>query len=542
MAVLPTDAAVEAPVPAAAPDRDAVYRALFEHAVNAMALHRIVLDDAGRPVDYVFLDANAAFEKLTGLDRAAVVGRRVTEVLPGIEDDPADWIGRYGRIAMLGESARFEQLSAPLQRWYDVAAFSPARGYFAVVFSETTEHKRREEALREREAVSRLESAELSAILNATHAQLALLDDALRIVMVNDAYERACGHPRAALIGRGHFELFPNDENERIFRRVAETGEPFYVDEKPFVFADQPARGVTYWSWSLVPVVREGGRVRRMLLSLLDVTGQVTARVALEQLAAERKRSEEAARESEAQSRESDRRKSEFLSVLSHELRNPLAPIRNAIYLLERTPAGGPQAGRALEVLRRQSEHLTRLVDDLLDLTRISRGKIKLERSRVDLRDLVRRTCEDHASLYEEAALRLACDLPDRPVWIDADPTRICQVLGNLLQNAAKFTPAGGSVQVTAAAPAGRAELCVRDDGIGIEPGEVERMFEPFTQADQSLARTRGGLGLGLALVKGIVELHGGRITARSEGHGLGSRFCVSIPLAPDAGPAPREG
>jgi PAS domain S-box-containing protein len=534
MATGPTEAAMTA-VPAAAvplPDREVVYRALFEHAVNGMALHEIVLDDGGRPVDYVFLDANGAFETLTGLTRARVVGRRVTEVLPGIESDPADWIGRYGRIALRGESARFEQFSVALGRWYDVSAFSPARGFFAVVFSETTEHKRLEQALRAREVASRVESAELNGVLNATHAQLALLDDELRFVLVNDAYERACGHPRAALIGRAHFDLFPNEENERIFRRVVETGAPFYVEEKAFEFADQPERGVTYWSWSLAPVARAGGRVTRVLLSLVDVTSHVAARAAVEQLAAERKRSEEAARASEARIREEDRRKSEFLSVLSHELRNPLAPIRNGIYLLDRAPPGGPQATRAREVIRRQIEHLTRLVDDLLDVTRISRGKIVLERARVDLRELVRRTCEDHAAICEEARLRLRCDVPGEPMPIDADPTRICQVLGNLLQNAVKFTPAGGSVEVTVGTRDGRAEIWVRDDGIGMEPREVDRMFEPFTQADQSLARTRGGLGLGLALVKGIVELHGGDIVAHSDGPGLGSRFCVSIPLA----------
>jgi PAS domain S-box-containing protein len=305
--------------PTSLPAIDA-YRSLFEHTINGLAFHEMVLDAEGRPIDYVFLEVNAAFEKQTGLRRESILGRRVTEVLPGIERDAADWIGQYGRVALTGESIHFQQFSAALGRWYDVAAFSPARGYFAVVFSDVTEHKRLEGALRESEQRYRDRSSELSAVLNTTHAQLALLDGRMRFLMVNDAYERACGHRREELIGRGHFEFFPNEENERIFRRVAATGEPFYVEEKPFEFADQPERGVTYWNWSLVPVKDAAGQVQRVLLSLLEVTGQVTARKAVEELAAERKRAEEALREA-------DRRKTEFLGVLSHELRNPLAPI-----------------------------------------------------------------------------------------------------------------------------------------------------------------------------------------------------------------------
>ena len=227
-----------------------------------------------------------------------------------------------------------------------------------------------------------------------------------------------------------------------------------------------------------------------------------------------------------------DQLKSEFIAVLSHELRNPLAPIRTGLQLLRRSPPGSPMAARAWEIMQRQTEHLTRLVDDLLDVTRISRGKIDLCRARVDLRDVVRASCDDLRSLFEPGRLDLRLELPPGPIWVDADATRVAQVVGNLLQNAAKFTPAGGIVAVTVAAGGGRAEISVRDTGVGIEPGEVERMFEPFAQAEQGLARTQGGLGLGLPLAKGLVELHGGSIRARSEGHGRGSEFVVSLPLA----------
>ncbi len=230
--------------------------------------------------------------------------------------------------------------------------------------------------------------------------------------------------------------------------------------------------------------------------------------------------------------RESDSRKSEFLAVLSHELRNPLAAICTSIELLARSPPGSPIAARGREIMKRQTEHLTRLVDDLLDVTRISRGRIELQRARVDLRDVVRSTCDDFRPLFERGTLQLRLEPMPDPVWIDADATRLAQVIGNLLHNAAKFTPAGGFVTVRVEASGGRAEVSVRDTGVGMEPGEIKRLFEPFAQAPQGLARTRGGLGLGLALSKGLVELHGGSIQARSDGLGHGSEFLVRLPLA----------
>jgi predicted ATPase/signal transduction histidine kinase len=227
-----------------------------------------------------------------------------------------------------------------------------------------------------------------------------------------------------------------------------------------------------------------------------------------------------------------DQRKSEFIAVLSHELRNPIAPIRTCVELLRRAPPGSPDAERAREIIERQSEHLTRLVDDLLDVTRISRGRIELQRARIDVRNVVRSTCDDLQPLFAGDMLELRLDLPSVPIWIEADETRIVQVLWNLLQNAAKFTPAGGSVTVRVAAVGGCAEVSVRDTGAGITPDVMKRLFEPFAQAEQGLARTQGGLGLGLALAKGLVELHGGSIQARSEGPGRGSEFVVSLPLA----------
>jgi two-component system CheB/CheR fusion protein len=248
----------------------------------------------------------------------------------------------------------------------------------------------------------------------------------------------------------------------------------------------------------------------------------------------ERKRVEQALRQSETELRESDRRKSEFMAMLSHELRNPLAPIRNSLYVLERAAPGSEQASRANAVIKRQVEHLAGLVDDLLDITRISRGKIRLERRRVELNDLVRRTVDDHRSLFEENGVRLDCKLGREPLFVNADPTRLAQVVGNLLGNAAKFAGHGGLAQVSVSTEPGtrRATILVADSGAGMTKETLARLFEPFMQGESTLDRSKGGLGLGLALARELVRLHGGEIRAHSDGAGRGAEFTVSLPQA----------
>jgi PAS domain S-box-containing protein len=230
--------------------------------------------------------------------------------------------------------------------------------------------------------------------------------------------------------------------------------------------------------------------------------------------------------------READLHKNEFLAVLSHELRNPLTPIRNSLVLLTRSRLESESAQRAVAIIGRQTEHMIRLVDDLLDLTRISRGKIRLQSNLLDLGELVRRSVDDLRSLFADGGIDLQVSTPGHAVPVDGDATRLAQTVGNLLHNALKFTPPGGHVRASLVESDGRAVLSVRDDGVGLGHEIQAQLFEPFSQADTTLNRSRGGLGLGLALVKGMVDLHGGRVSASSEGPGQGSEFTVELPLA----------
>ena len=240
----------------------------------------------------------------------------------------------------------------------------------------------------------------------------------------------------------------------------------------------------------------------------------------------ESKRAEEALREA-------DQRRNEFLATLSHELRNPLAPIKLSLHILRRCEPGSEQAKRSLAVIERQVQQLAGLVDDLLDVTRIARNKIELKRERLELNDLVRRTVEDHHGLFDQGGVELRLELAPAEIVVDADRTRLAQVFGNLLQNAAKFTGRGGSAVVSVACIVEDKQAVVRvsDTGAGIVPEMMPHLFEPFAQADRTLDRSKGGLGLGLALVKGVIEMHGGEVTVRSDGAGKGAEFIVRLPL-----------
>ena len=366
--------------------------------------------------------------------------------------------------------------------------------------------------------------------LQQSEARLALVQDAARIGwwdwnVVSDTLEwsEQCKAlflvPPDALLSYRRFlsAIHPEDaaQVDAAVRRAVKGGTQFDVEMRVLL-----PDGNVRWVAAKGRAYRDdSGRTARMSGMVLDVT--------------ERKRAEEEALVA-------DRRKSEFLSVLSHELRNPLAALHNSLQLLEKVGSTEVRARRARGMMRRQLEHLSRLVDDLLDLTRIARGKVVLQRKRFELRELIVRTTDDFRSLLGESGLSLHVFLEAGSFCVDGDATRVAQVLSNLLHNASKFTPRGGTITVRLSSHDGRAQLTIRDTGCGMEPGTIASMFEPFVQAERTLARSKGGLGLGLPLVRYLTELHCGTVEATSDGPGRGSEFVVRLPLV-DERPEPER-
>ncbi|HYF50118.1 MAG TPA: PAS domain S-box protein [Planctomycetota bacterium] len=314
--------------------------------------------------------------------------------------------------------------------------------------------------------------------------------------------------------------LIHPDDREELWRKTHES------IERREVFSHEyrviPPDGKLRWILNRSHVgLDASGRVERITGAAIDIT--------------ERKKTEEALKEA-------DRRKDEFLATLAHELRNPLAPIRNSIQVMNHVAAKDPVLSRVSEMIERQVQHMVRLIDDLLDVSRITRGKLQLRVERVELATVVDHAVEASRPLIDTAAHKLTVTLPPEPVYLNADPVRLAQVLSNVLNNAAKYTPRGGTISLNASIQGSHALISVKDNGIGVSREHLGRLFEPFSQVESALERSQGGLGIGLALSKGLIEMHGGSIEAHSEGPGKGSEFVVRLPvLTHDRTPRARD-
>ncbi|WP_437798850.1 ATP-binding protein [Sorangium sp. So ce693] len=436
--------------------------------------------------------------------------------------------------ARAGEESRIEGLAAGADD-YLVKPFS-ARELVARVATHLQLAAHRRAAERERE--------KMYAVFEQAPVGIAVYRGPEHVFeMANPHFVAMVGH--RDVIGRTLSQAVPEIVGSpllEIFDRVYATGEPFVTYDCRFDL--DHGRGVleeSYWSFNLHLMRDPGAALARILVVALDVTEYVRARKKLEVAAREReellRRAEDARRDAER----ANRAKDEFLAMLGHELRNPLAPIVTALHLM-RLRAGG-HAERERLVIERQIKHLTALVDDLLDVSRITRGKVELKKQRTELAEVVAKAVELASPLLEQRRHHLTVTVPSSGLAVDGDVMRLAQVISNLLTNAAKYTESGGEIAVRAERTEGEVVLSVRDNGIGIAPEMLASVFERFVQERQALDRSQGGLGLGLAIVHNLVAMHGGRVSAHSEGRGRGSEFTIRLPAAasarsPEAAPA----
>ena len=490
---------------------DASPAELADFVENAVeGLHRVGPDGT-------ILWANRAELQMLGYEWDEYVGRHIAE----FHVDPAtiDYIlsTLLSGGALYDQPARLRCKDGSIKRVliHSNGHFDDGQLRYTRCFTrDATERHERDVALAQRDAM----------LLNAPVAAALLMGRELRFHLVNNRYCEL--FDRADLVGLTFGEAFPNLHGGSVaieIARVFATGARFEAEELALRRLDaggQPCE--RYFKFSLEPLTGADGRAEGVIAVAVEVTEHVRSRQAIERAHRER---EQLLVELSAASQAKD----EFLAMLGHELRNPLSPIVTALQLMRMRGDGAH--GREGEIIQRQVDHLVRLVDDLLDVSRVTRGKIELKFERVALAQVTNKAVEMASLLVEQRRHQLQVEVEPGLEW-EGDPVRLAQVVSNLLTNAARYTEPGGRLWLRARRDGPDAvEISVRDTGIGLAPEVRDQVFELFFQGKRSIDRSEGGLGIGLALVKNIVELHGGSVQARSEGRGLGSEFVVRLPL-----------
>jgi len=366
---------------------------------------------------------------------------------------------------------------------------------------------------RRAEEAAQISTRQWQVTFDAISDGVVLLDQVGRAVQVNSAMEGILGRPWDELAGQSIHALLPAS--------LAPAASPFLrMLDSGRREALELTVGERWLRVTVDPIRDAGGIIRGGLCIASDIT--------------DRRRLEEALKRRAEELAAADRRKDEFLAMLAHELRNPLAPIANALESIRLNQGHAAVTEEAVDIARRQVEHMARLLDDLLDVSRFTRGNVQLRKTIVDLKSVLERAVETSRPLIEARGHEFLASIPDAPVWLEGDPTRLAQVVANLLNNAAKYTDPGGRISLTVAREGDEAIVRVRDNGIGLGVEMLPRVFDLFAQEDRSLDRSQGGLGIGLTLVRSLVQHHGGSIAAESAGPGMGSEFTVRLPVLPD--------
>jgi len=488
------------------------YRTLFETMDEGFCVIDVIFDEHGSAADYRFIETNPAFEKHTGM--VAVVGRTMRELVPDIE---THWFETYGRVVLTGEPVRFIDVAEALERrWFDVYACPlglAGRNTVAVLFSDISTRKRAEESLQESEQRYRAATRLVSDVVWTNSADGLMEHE-------QPGWADFTGQTREEYEGYGWLTAVHPDD----VQPTQDAWTRAVAAQRTFVFEHRVRRFDGDWrlcAIRAVPVLTEDETIREWIGVHTDIT--------------EQKRTEATLRQFAADMSEADHRKDEFLATLAHELRNPLAPIRTGLEVMKLAGGQGAAVEQTRSMMERQLTHMVRLIDDLMDVSRISRGQLTLRMERVALAAALQSALETSRPLIEQRSQTLKVTVPTQPIMVNADVTRLAQVFVNLLNNAAKYSDRGGHIRLHVARDASDVVVTVRDTGIGIAADQLPRIFEMFTQVDRSLEKSQGGLGIGLTLVKRLVELHGGDVEARSDGPGHGSTFVVRLPVVVDA-------
>ncbi|WP_072015974.1 PAS domain S-box protein [Leptolyngbya sp. KIOST-1] len=541
-----TDIQDEVDIKEALRESEAKYRSLFDSIDEGFCIIEVLFDAAGKAFDYRFLEANAALERQTGLKD--VIGKTMREFAPNME---AYWYESYGEVALTGIPKRFENTAQELGRFYDVYAFrmgEPHEHKVAVLFNDISDRKRAEQDLRESEEWARIaiQVAKLGGWRLHLDTELVEMDE--RMGEIWGEPKDAVMIPLPQVLERMH----PGDR-DRVAAAVSAAIDPqstgTYEIEYRIVWND----GTERWVLAKGQAQFEGeGECRRTVDffgTLLDITDRKQAEVEREHLL----KREQSAREDAEQA---NRIKDEFLAVLSHELRSPLNPILGWSTLLLGGKLDAAKTSHALTTIQRNAKLQSELIEDLLDVSRILRGKLNLNVAPVNLANKIRGAMETVQLAAEAKAINLQFTILDfglknesppnaesqtSDVMVWGDSTRLQQVVWNLLSNAVKFTPEGGQVDIQLERVDSFAQITVTDTGQGISPDFLPYMFDYFRQADGTTTRKFGGLGLGLAIVRHLVELHGGTVSANSSGEGQGATFTIRLPLLPALSPPNRD-
>ncbi len=499
------------------------YRLLFENMNSGFAYHEVLVDDNGKPIDYRFIEANSQYEKLTGLKVSDLIGRTVTEILPGIENDPADWIGKFGNVGLTGLPLNVEDYSEPLDRWYNVSGYSPKKGFFAATFSDITDRKRTEKKLKESEEKYRhlFENAPFS---------IALLNNKGKIIDMNPKTTELFGYKKEDLVDKNYLtltNLFPKETipGLRLVDDLMSKGEPSDPITKPQITKIYNKDKKAMWVASELSAVSISGELMIMAI-IQDITEKKLAEEKL-------KESERILRQQNIELKELDRLKTDFISIAAHDLKTPLISVGGYVDLILLREKGLKEEvkedlNRVLNNVHRLDDYINRL----LDVMKIEAKKVEIVKREENIRTIIIDCLSDLEFQVSQRDLTVNVDISEN-LNMSVDKFRISQALLNLLSNAVKFTPKNGKIEISIVEEDENVLFKIKDNGKGLTPEEIQKLFGKFVTIEQGVdgySTLDKGSGLGLYIARGFIEAHGGKIWVESKGRDLGAEFNFTLP------------